>query len=165
MILKDDKKYRAEDLQRIEGRRKDGKIWISKGACPFPIRNLIGRAHLLPPTPTATLSNPSTNWKAMADINAVAQQFTDFYYQTFDSNRSNLAPLYVRRIYYHHLMSVNNCWYWSLDSWSLPFPPTSLFPKAWLVYAHLRGYPYPRCGCHHREANSEISSLRVSLQS
>jgi len=30
----------------------------------------------------------------MADINAVAQQFTDFYYQTFDSDRSNLAPLY-----------------------------------------------------------------------
>jgi hypothetical protein len=32
----------------------------------------------------------------MADINAVAQQFTDFYYQTFDTNRANLAPLYVR---------------------------------------------------------------------
>ncbi|KAI0296876.1 nuclear transport factor 2 [Russula brevipes] len=30
----------------------------------------------------------------MADINAVAQQFTDFYYQTFDTNRSGLTPLY-----------------------------------------------------------------------
>jgi len=30
----------------------------------------------------------------MADINAIAQQFTDFYYQTFDSNRSGLGPLY-----------------------------------------------------------------------
>jgi len=30
----------------------------------------------------------------MADINAVAQQFTNFYYQTFDSDRSNLGPLY-----------------------------------------------------------------------
>ncbi|KAI0274368.1 nuclear transport factor 2 [Russula aff. rugulosa BPL654] len=30
----------------------------------------------------------------MADINAVAQQFTTFYYQTFDSNRSGLGPLY-----------------------------------------------------------------------
>jgi len=30
----------------------------------------------------------------MADINAVAQQFTDFYYQSFDTNRSSLAPLY-----------------------------------------------------------------------
>jgi hypothetical protein len=38
-----------------------------------------------------------TDRKAMADINAVAQQFTNFYYQTFDSNRSNLGPLYVRR--------------------------------------------------------------------
>jgi len=32
----------------------------------------------------------------MADINAIAKQFTDFYYNTFDSNRANLAPLYVR---------------------------------------------------------------------
>ncbi|KAH9970370.1 hypothetical protein BGW80DRAFT_1330043 [Lactifluus volemus] len=30
----------------------------------------------------------------MADINAVAKQFTDFYYQTFDSSRAQLAPLY-----------------------------------------------------------------------
>ena len=33
----------------------------------------------------------------MADINAIAQQFIDFYYQAFDSNRSGLSPLYVRR--------------------------------------------------------------------
>jgi hypothetical protein len=33
----------------------------------------------------------------MADINAIAQQFTDFYYLTFDADRSRLAPLYVRR--------------------------------------------------------------------
>jgi hypothetical protein len=33
----------------------------------------------------------------MTDINAIAQQFTDFYYQAFDSNRSGLGPLYVRR--------------------------------------------------------------------
>ncbi|TNY21599.1 nuclear transport factor 2 [Rhodotorula diobovata] len=30
----------------------------------------------------------------MADINAIAKQFTDFYYQTFDADRKNLAPLY-----------------------------------------------------------------------
>ncbi|KAF8256724.1 hypothetical protein EI94DRAFT_1763327 [Lactarius quietus] len=30
----------------------------------------------------------------MADINAIAKQFTDFYYTTFDSNRANLASLY-----------------------------------------------------------------------
>ncbi|KAJ6500589.1 nuclear transport factor 2 [Mycena sanguinolenta] len=30
----------------------------------------------------------------MADINAIALQFVDFYYQTFDSNRANLTPLY-----------------------------------------------------------------------
>ncbi|KAI8998138.1 Nuclear transport factor 2 [Gaertneriomyces sp. JEL0708] len=28
------------------------------------------------------------------DTNAVAKQFVDFYYQTFDGNRSNLAGLY-----------------------------------------------------------------------
>ncbi|GAA6029280.1 hypothetical protein JCM8097_003601 [Rhodosporidiobolus ruineniae] len=30
----------------------------------------------------------------MADINAIAKQFTDFYYQTFDGDRNALAPLY-----------------------------------------------------------------------
>ncbi|KAI0255258.1 nuclear transport factor 2 [Lactifluus subvellereus] len=30
----------------------------------------------------------------MADINAVAKQFTDFYYTTFDTNRSGLSSLY-----------------------------------------------------------------------
>jgi hypothetical protein len=32
----------------------------------------------------------------MADINAIAKQFTDFYYSTFDSNRAHLNSLYVR---------------------------------------------------------------------
>jgi hypothetical protein len=36
----------------------------------------------------------------MADINAVAQQFTDFYYNTFDSDRSGLGALYVRRHFF-----------------------------------------------------------------
>jgi hypothetical protein len=31
----------------------------------------------------------------MADINSIAKAFTDFYYQTFDSNRQQLTPLYV----------------------------------------------------------------------
>ncbi|KAF9653855.1 nuclear transport factor 2 [Thelephora ganbajun] len=30
----------------------------------------------------------------MADINTIAQQFTDFYYSTFDSNRASLVSLY-----------------------------------------------------------------------
>ncbi|KAF9936912.1 hypothetical protein KVV02_003966 [Mortierella alpina] len=30
----------------------------------------------------------------MADINAVAQQFSSYYYQTFDANRNSLGPLY-----------------------------------------------------------------------
>lgn len=32
----------------------------------------------------------------MADINEIAKQFTAFYYATFDSNRQELAGLYVR---------------------------------------------------------------------
>lgn len=32
----------------------------------------------------------------MADINAIATQFTDFYYSTFDADRSRLKDLYVR---------------------------------------------------------------------
>ncbi|TGZ81414.1 nuclear transport factor 2 [Ascodesmis nigricans] len=31
----------------------------------------------------------------MTDFHAVAQQFTDYYYATFDGNRSALAPLYA----------------------------------------------------------------------
>lgn len=31
----------------------------------------------------------------MADFNAVAKAFVEFYYQTFDSDRQNLAPLYA----------------------------------------------------------------------
>ncbi|CAD6571893.1 MAG: Nuclear transport factor 2 [Alectoria sarmentosa] len=30
----------------------------------------------------------------MGDFNAIAQQFTEFYYNTFDQNRTNLAALY-----------------------------------------------------------------------
>ncbi|GAA6006351.1 Ran GTPase-binding protein NTF2 [Rhodotorula paludigena] len=30
----------------------------------------------------------------MADINAIAKQFVDYYYQIFSSDRKNLAPLY-----------------------------------------------------------------------
>ncbi|KAK1223210.1 Nuclear transport factor 2 [Marasmius sp. AFHP31] len=30
----------------------------------------------------------------MGDINAIAKQFTDFYYTTFDTNRSQLSSLY-----------------------------------------------------------------------
>ncbi|KAI0345079.1 nuclear transport factor 2 [Trametopsis cervina] len=30
----------------------------------------------------------------MADINAIAKQFTDFYYATFDANRADLQSLY-----------------------------------------------------------------------
>ncbi|KAJ3762600.1 nuclear transport factor 2 [Lentinula raphanica] len=30
----------------------------------------------------------------MADINTIAQQFVEFYYSTFDGNRSNLSSLY-----------------------------------------------------------------------
>lgn len=30
----------------------------------------------------------------MADINLIAKQFTDYYYSKFDTNRSELAPLY-----------------------------------------------------------------------
>lgn len=30
----------------------------------------------------------------MTDINAIAKQFTDFYYITFDSNRAGLSSLY-----------------------------------------------------------------------
>ena len=42
------------------------------------------------PLPPVVCSN-------MADINAIAKQFTDFYYATFDGNRAQLQGLYVRQ--------------------------------------------------------------------
>ena len=33
----------------------------------------------------------------MADITQIAEQFTDFYYKTFDTDRSQLGALYVRQ--------------------------------------------------------------------
>ncbi|KAL8799761.1 MAG: hypothetical protein Q9223_003844 [Gallowayella weberi] len=33
----------------------------------------------------------------MADFQSIAQQFTQYYYSTFDENRSSLAALYVRQ--------------------------------------------------------------------
>ena len=35
----------------------------------------------------------------MADINMIAKQFADFYYATFDTDRANLANLYVRSLF------------------------------------------------------------------
>ena len=32
----------------------------------------------------------------MAEAEQVAKSFVDFYYQTFDRNRADLVPLYVR---------------------------------------------------------------------
>lgn len=77
----------------------------------------------------------------MADINAVAQQFTGFYYQTFDTNRSDLAPLYVRSSFVR-------------DSTS--HLPLICFP-ARLIYAHFRGDTESRRAGHHREADGEHS--------
>lgn len=35
----------------------------------------------------------------MADFNQVAKAFVEFYYQTFDTGRQNLAPLYASILY------------------------------------------------------------------
>lgn len=40
----------------------------------------------------------------MADINAVAEAFVKFYYQTFDSNRAGLSNLYVS---YRYILPKN----------------------------------------------------------
>jgi hypothetical protein len=67
----------------------------------------------------------------MADINAVAEQFTGFYYLTFDSNRANLAPLYVRRRRCLHLRVGRHL--------------ALICFLAQFIYAHLGGEPDPRC--------------------
>jgi len=35
----------------------------------------------------------------MADINTIAKQFVDFYYNTFAGNRKELISLYVRSLF------------------------------------------------------------------
>lgn len=42
----------------------------------------------------------------MADINAIAQQFTQFYYNTFDTDRASLQSLYVRLSLIFALLSM-----------------------------------------------------------
>ncbi len=71
----------------------------------------------------------------MADINAVAQQFTTFYYQTFDSNRSNLAPLYVRLFFIIKKKASTDPIFRLLISPSLALLYGS--PKARHVHAHI----------------------------
>merc|ERR1712080_663891 len=46
------------------------------------------------PAPILALHITLVASATMADFNAVAQQFTEFYYKTFDSDRAQLAPLY-----------------------------------------------------------------------
>jgi hypothetical protein len=75
----------------------------------------------------------------MADINAVAKQFTDFYYQSFDTNRSQLSPLYVCHL-------------------SFASTPQSLIFLARDIDAYVRGDPDSRRGCYHREADGKVLS-------
>merc|ERR1711879_188081 len=42
----------------------------------------------------APTDNQTHTTAKMGDINAIAKQFTEFYYSTFDSDRSSLAALY-----------------------------------------------------------------------
>ena len=57
----------------------------------------------------------------MADINAIAQQFTTFYYQAFDDDRATLRALYVCRRFPHL---------------GRPTSGTDLFFLARFIYAH-----------------------------
>ncbi len=63
------------------------------GTNAFIPRNLRVGTCSRPPTSLFFLSP----FPAMADINAIAKQFTDFYYTTFDTNRAGLQNLYVRQ--------------------------------------------------------------------
>lgn len=100
---KGDKRHHAHGLRpRIEGRGKKKPVQ-RRGHVPDSKTNqnnsnLISRPRV-PRASTSVVTDSllfHPRQKAMADINAIAQQFTDFYYQTFDSNRANLGPLYVR---------------------------------------------------------------------
>lgn len=81
-VLNEDNKFCADDLRRIVGRAASENDMV------------VGRR-----TRRDCGYNPANapfTFTTMADIHAIAQQFTDFYYQTFDTNRANLSGLYVR---------------------------------------------------------------------
>ncbi len=42
----------------------------------------------------------------MSDIQAVAKAFVEFYYSTFDRNRAELGPLYVRLVYVAYCFAI-----------------------------------------------------------
>jgi hypothetical protein len=83
---------------------------------------------------------------------AVAQQFICFSIQplTLTAPISRLSTSFPF-LFQHPSRALVR----SLDCWSLssPFPPCSLRKRH--IHAHIRGYPNPRCDCHHRDANSE----------
>ena len=74
----------------------------------------------------------------MSDINAIAKQFTDFYYRTFNSDRSSLHNLYV-------------CWVLVLTLIS----PSNTSALARSLYVDFRGPAHPGCFSHNWEARGE----------
>ena len=88
--LKEDKRFCAEDLRRIKGRRMGLESEVEEEGMHTKGNDPIRRSNQ-----AVTHSSLLTLVVDMADINTIAQQFTTFYYQTFDVNRSNLASLYV----------------------------------------------------------------------
>jgi hypothetical protein len=86
----------------------------------------------------------------MADINAIAKQFIDFYYTTFDANRANLAPLYVRHLSISMLITLNSAL-------------TDLYLIARTLDALLGGNPNPGCNSHHRKADGTCAQYQTRI--
>ena len=72
------------------------RVVRSRRGCPYV--GSVDRASVANLISHTQLEHHRLLLQAMADINAIAKQFTDFYYTTFDSNRANLASLYVRHL-------------------------------------------------------------------
>lgn len=88
----------------------------------------------------------------MADINTIGNQFIQFYYTTFDSNRSGLQPLYVR-LYYQPFpfdlwlnLFFIHLWFW------FGFVERCFDVKFWRTSV-------PRRAEYHREARGEYLSF------
>lgn len=73
------------------------------------------------------------------DPSEIAKQFTQFYYTTFDTDRSQLAPLYVRT---------------SIERQQRD-PGRSDDCTASSVNAHIRESPNSRSSQHHRETHRD----------
>lgn len=114
--------------------------WFSVRSCPTPF--------CLVPHPSPYIPPTSALLTTMAEqLDVIAQQFTQYYYQMFDSDRSQLAGLYVR-------------WVFRSASTVTKMPPSS----AAYINVDIRRSKVIRSGSDRWEIDGMLHDLRIALR-